>query len=117
MQSTDRGRFGNLAWNLELKWFSKIKPVTSSYATIASLFLNDGSGFEYEIITGLSLADGSVAPQQVTLFTNPSPSSYIVLPDGSRLTTDGYGEIDTTWIGAAGDIVIVIPKGNPIWII
>ena len=68
----------------------------------------------YERIAGLSLADGSVTPQQVTLFTEATPVTYIVLPDGSQLTTNVSGEINTTWIGAAGDIVIVIPKGNSI---
>ena len=84
----------DVAWNLELKWFSKIKPVTASYATIASLFLNDGSGFDYEVITGLSLASGTVTPQvfiwevdsRQDELPNPTCNSQSNLTKGKAMT-------------------------------
>lgn len=99
----------DVAWNLELKWFSKIKPVTAAYAPIASLFLNDGSGFEYEVITGLSLASGTVTPQVVYLQVDIDKDCKVILPDNTVLTSTSGG-INTTWNGAAGAVTLLIGK-------
>ena len=101
----------DVAWDLELKWFSKLKPVTAAYSTIASLFLNDGSGFEYEVITGLSLASGTVTPQVVILEVDSDKTCYVILPDGTT-STSTTGLINTTWAGAAGNVTLIVPKNT-----
>lgn len=63
---------------------------------------------QYEYITGLSLSDGSVTPQVVYL--SAYTTCYVVLPDGSTLTSTG-GLINTTWTSAAGAITLIVPKG------
>ena len=103
----------DVAWDLELKWFSKLKPVTTAYLPIASLFVNDGSGFDYEVITGLSLADGSVTPQVVFLAVDADKICYVVLPNGTILTSI-EGTIDTTWTGAAGAVTLIKSKDTSV---
>lgn len=66
---------------------------------------------QYEYITGLSLADGSLTPQVVYLASNIDKTSYVVLPDGTTLTsTDGV--INTTWNSAAGAVTLIVPKNE-----
>lgn len=103
----------DVAWNLELKWFSKIKPVTAAYAPIASLFLNDGSGFEYEVITGLSIASGTVTPQVVYLAVDADKTCKVVLPDNTVLNSTA-GVINDTWAGAAGAVTLIVPNNTSI---
>lgn len=105
--------YADAAWNITLMAEKMSRPAvylwdTDEATTDAKWSLIT----QYEYITGLSLASGTVTPQQVTLFTNSTPSSYVILPDGSKLTTNGSGEINTTWAGAAGAIIIVIPRRN-----
>lgn len=63
----------------------------------------------YEVITGLSLASGTVTPQVVYLEVDADKTCYVVLPDGSVLTST-TGIINTTWAGAAGAVTLIVPK-------
>lgn len=64
---------------------------------------------QYEYITGLSLADGSVTPQVVYLGVDPDKDCKVILPDNTVLSSTG-GVIDTTWAGAAGAVTLLIGK-------
>lgn len=64
---------------------------------------------DYEVITGLSLASGTVNSQLVTLVVDTDKTCYVVLPDGSILaSTDGV--ISDDWLGAAGAVTLIVPK-------
>ena len=64
---------------------------------------------QYEYITGLSLADGSVTPQVVFLGVDGDKTAYVILPDGSILTST-VGVVNATWEGAAGAITLIVQK-------
>lgn len=64
---------------------------------------------QYEYITGLSLADGSVTPQVVYLGVDSDKTCYVVLPDGTTLTSTA-GIINDTWTGADGAVTLLIEK-------
>lgn len=64
---------------------------------------------DYEYITGLSLASGTVTPQVVNLAVDVDKICYVILPDGTTLTSTA-GVIDDTWAGAAGAITLIVPK-------
>ena len=65
----------------------------------------------YEVITGLSLASGTVTPQVVYLEVDADKTCYVVLPDGSVLTST-TGIINTTWAGAAGAVTLIVQKNT-----
>ena len=62
---------------------------------------------DYEYITGLSLASGTVTPQVVYLQVDSAKTCYVILPDGTKLTSTG-GLINTTWTGAAGAVTLIV---------
>ena len=67
---------------------------------------------EYEVITGLTIADGSVTPQNITLSTTLTDKTSVVLPDGTALTgeqarNEGSGY---DYTGVAGAVKIFISK-------
>jgi len=62
-----------------------------------------------EVLSTLSIGDGSVTPQKIYLKVDSDKSCYVILPDGSVLIS-AAGIIDTDWTGAAGKIKLVIPK-------
>lgn len=64
---------------------------------------------DYEVITGLSLADGSVTPQVVYLEVDSDKTCKVVLPDNTVLTSTA-GVINTTWAGAAGAVTLIAQK-------
>ena len=66
---------------------------------------------DYEYITGLSLASGTVTPQLVYLEVDSDKTCYVILPDGSTLTSTD-GKINTTWTGAAGAVTLIVPNNT-----
>ena len=69
---------------------------------------------QYEYITGLSLASGTVTPQVVFLAVDSDKSCKVILPDGSILTST-EGTIDTTWTGAAGAVTLIKNKDTSVF--
>lgn len=64
---------------------------------------------EYEYISGLSLASGTVTPQHIFMQVDSTTTSYIILPDGALLTSTA-GFIEGDWSGAAGSIILIVDK-------
>ena len=64
---------------------------------------------QYEYITGLSIASGTVTPQVVFLQVDPDKTCYVVLPNGTVLTSTA-SVINDTWAGAAGAVTLIVPK-------
>lgn len=62
-----------------------------------------------EAINTLSIGSGSVTPQKVNLAVDSDKTCYVILPNGTLLTSTA-GVIDYNWTGAAGDVVLVVPK-------
>ncbi len=70
-----------------------------------------------EVITGLTIGDGSVTPQKVYLEVDSNKSCYVILPNGSILSsTDGYirsgFETGVNYTGAAGSTRLVTPRNT-----
>jgi len=66
-----------------------------------------------EVLSTLSIGDGSVTPQKIYLEVDSNKICYVVQPSGAVLTSTA-GVIDTTWGGSAGKVVLVIPKTTTI---
>lgn len=64
---------------------------------------------QYEYITGLSLANGSVTPKVVYLQVDSDKECKVILPDSTTLTSTG-GVINDTWTGAAGAVTLLVDK-------
>ena len=64
---------------------------------------------QYEYITGLSLANGSITPQVVYLQVDSDKECKVVLPDNTVLTSTG-GVINDIWRGAAGAVTLLVDK-------
>ncbi len=68
----------------------------------------------YEWIRGLSLANGGITPQVVYLEVDADKTCYVILPDGSIITSTA-GTINTTWnhsllIGSDRAVTLIVPK-------
>jgi len=64
---------------------------------------------QYEYITGLSLANGSITPQVVYLQVDSDKECKVVLPNSTTLTSTG-GVINYIWRGAAGAVTLLVDK-------
>jgi hypothetical protein len=65
---------------------------------------------DYEYISGLSLASGTVTPQAANLKTLYTTSvSYLVLPNGT-IQSSIEGVISYDWEGDAGQVILIVPK-------
>jgi len=62
-----------------------------------------------EVVKNLSISEDGV----MYLAVDADKFCYIVQPDGSVLTST-LGIISTTWGGTAGQVSLVIPKGEPL---
>jgi hypothetical protein len=80
---------------------------TDEAGTLALFTLLTG----YEYISGLTIGSGVSVAKQVTLLTDATPVSYVALPDGG-LQTSTAGEINTVYIGIAGNVILIVPKTN-----
>ena len=65
----------------------------------------------YEYITGLTIGSGLVTPQTTIGDIDPDKTGYIVLPDGTILTSVA-GTFSDTWEGSAGSVIFIFPKTN-----
>lgn len=66
-------------------------------------------GGDYEIISGLTIADGSVTTQKMFLQVDDGEDCFIVLPDGNLLPSLS-SFIDVDYDGIAGNIILIVPK-------
>lgn len=66
-----------------------------------------GISWNEEIITGLSIGDGTVTPQRIRLSVNSGYCS-VVLPNGEIIKYET--EVDYNWTGSAGSVKLIIPK-------
>jgi len=64
-----------------------------------------------EVLSTLSIGDGSVTPQKIYLAVDSNKICYVVQPSGAVLTSTA-GVIDTTWGGSAGFISFISPKNS-----
>jgi len=62
-----------------------------------------------EVVKNLSISEDGA----MYLAVSSAKVCYIVCPDGSVLTST-LGVISTTWGGTAGQVSLVIPKGEPL---
>lgn len=95
----------DVAWNVEVKWTAKDKPVMSAYSTIDDLFLPDGSAFPNEYIVGLSLSGST---QLARLDVGSGKACRIVLPDG--MVIDSVAGVATATYTGAGAVRLIVPK-------
>ena len=104
--------YADAAWNITLiaekmsrpavyLWDTDEATTDAKYSLIA----------DYEYITGLSLASGTVTPQLVYLEVDSDKTCYVILPDGTTLTSTA-GIINTTWTGAAGAVTLIVPNNT-----
>lgn len=63
----------------------------------------------YEDIAGLTIGSGVATPQKCFLRVDSDKSCYVVLPDGSVLSSSA-GVIDYNWTGNAGRVKLIVPK-------
>lgn len=67
---------------------------------------------EYEYISGLSLASGTVTAKDANLkITGSSLPAYVILPTGVILTSTG-GIITHSYEDVAGDVILIVPKDS-----
>lgn len=83
-------------------------------ATTATKLLLMGASEDYEYITGLTLASGTITPQKISVEVDSDKTAYVIQPDGTILTSV-TGLIDTTWVGVAGSVTLIVPKDSS-WI-
>jgi hypothetical protein len=67
----------------------------------------------YEDIAGLTIGSGVATPQKVYLEVDSIQSCYVVLPDGSVLSSTA-GVINYDWRGSAGRVKLIVPKSTSI---
>ena len=102
----------DVAWNVEVKWTAKDKPVMSAYSAIDDLFLPDGSAFPNESIFGLTIPNRTVAPQKVYLEVDPDKACQVLIPQGDAIYDSTAGVVDSTWGGVSYPLILVIPKAS-----
>ena len=83
----------------------------SEYVVDGALLAAIPKTTEYEVITGLSLASGTVTPQVVCLEVDSDKTCKVILPDNTVLTST-VGLINTTWAGDAGNVTLIVPKNT-----
>jgi len=62
-----------------------------------------------EVITGLTIGDGSVTPQNINILTGAQ--TYLTLPDGVVVPITAGIVSDTNWAGSAGNLKFCTIKG------
>ncbi len=70
-----------------------------------------------EVITGLTIDDGSVTPQNIYLEVDADKSCYVILPDGSVLISaagiiGSAIEVPLDYTGVAGSVRLVVPNNT-----
>jgi len=61
------------------------------------------------VIRGLSIGDGTGTPQKIYLEVDSDKTCYVVLPNGTLLTSTS-GVINYDWEGVAGNVKLIVPK-------
>ena len=102
--------YADAAWNITLISEKMSRPavylwITDEATTDAKYSLIT----DYEYITGLSLASGTVTPQMVYLSVQDNNTCKVILPDNTIFTSTA-GVINTTWTGVAGNIILLVDK-------
>ena len=65
------------------------------------------------MIRGLSIGDGTGTPQKVYLEVDSDKNCYVVLPNGTLLTSTS-GVINYDYTGVAGNVKLIVPKDTAI---
>jgi len=65
------------------------------------------------VIRGLSIGDGTGTPQKVYLEVDSDKNCYVVLPNGTLLTSTS-GVVNYNWEGIAGAVRLIVPKDTAV---